>query len=382
MTPRKAPRAFVVAASAALAQALIPGVAAADTPAPPFAPASLSYAATSPAAPDNAISATDQLVAPIALYPDPLIALILPASTVPADISAAQGYLVQYGDRTRIDSQPWDPSVRGLAHYPAVIGWMAENPEWTQALGAAFLASPPEVMDSIQHVRARALAAGILGSNAQQQVYSGNGVIEILPAQSDSISIPAYDAGAVSLADPGEVYGSGFIDYGTPYVVGPWLSCCLDWSAGAVWIGEWSAWHGSTGWYRPRFHRRHGPDGAKPWHPKESTSMPTPLPRGAVSLSVPHPRPMQGAPAMPARTQIRSDGYPAARPGTAEGHPVLVDSRYAAPAAPSRAAEGVPAPARAPAPATAPHMAAAPAAAPAARASSPPPSTASDPKNR
>ena len=100
---------------------------------------------------------------PIALYPDPLLALILPASTVPGDISAASAYLVQYGDMTRIDSQPWDPSVRALAHYPAIVTWMAENIEWTQAVGSAFLSSPAEVMASIQRLRARALASGALG---------------------------------------------------------------------------------------------------------------------------------------------------------------------------------------------------------------------------
>jgi hypothetical protein len=112
-----------------------------------------------------------QLLGPIALYPDPLLALILPASTVPEDIRAASAYLVQYADTTRIDSQPWDPSVRALAHYPAGrrMDGRQHRVDAGRRLGE-FLASPAEVMQSIQRLRARALAAGALKSTPQQQV--------------------------------------------------------------------------------------------------------------------------------------------------------------------------------------------------------------------
>ena len=73
----------------------------------------------------------DQLLGPIALYPDPLVAVILPASTVPSDIALAAGYLAANGAQAGIDTQPWDPSVRALAHYPDVLKWMNDNLDWT-----------------------------------------------------------------------------------------------------------------------------------------------------------------------------------------------------------------------------------------------------------
>src|SRR5208282_1120836 len=112
----------------------------------------------------------DQLIGPIALYPDPLVALILPASTVPSDISLAAQYLAANGDPSQIDSQPWAQSVKGLAHYPEVLKWMNDNPDWTRALGAAFAMQPADVMKSVQQLRAKALAAGTLRSTAQQNI--------------------------------------------------------------------------------------------------------------------------------------------------------------------------------------------------------------------
>src|SRR5580693_6264083 len=104
----------------------------------------------------------DQMVGPIALYPDPLIALILPASTVPSDLSAAAQYLASNGDPSQVDAQSWDQSVKGLAHYPDVLKWMNDNISWTQTLGAAFAMQPADVMKSIQQLRAEAQAAGTL----------------------------------------------------------------------------------------------------------------------------------------------------------------------------------------------------------------------------
>ncbi|HEY5078456.1 MAG TPA: DUF3300 domain-containing protein, partial [Opitutaceae bacterium] len=118
MTPRKAPRAFAVVA---LALIILPGAAhavaagdgqAAATDATQLEPAPTPPFPAPPPLPAE-LTALDELVGPIALYPDPLLALLLPASTVPEDVSSAQAYLVQYGDMTQIDRQPWDPSVRG-----------------------------------------------------------------------------------------------------------------------------------------------------------------------------------------------------------------------------------------------------------------------------
>ena len=95
----------------------------------------------------------DQLLGPIALYPDPLIAQILPASTFPTEIVMADRYISDGGDPNQIDQQPWDPSVQALARYPNVLQWMDQNLDWTTELGQAFLYQQQDVMDFIQELR-------------------------------------------------------------------------------------------------------------------------------------------------------------------------------------------------------------------------------------
>src|ERR1700733_1651771 len=100
----------------------------------------------------------DQLLGPIALYPDPLIALILPASTFPDQVTAAAQFVAANPPPAPVDSQSWDASVKGLAHYPDVLKWMNDNLDWTRALGAAFAMQPSDVMKSVQQLRAKAQA--------------------------------------------------------------------------------------------------------------------------------------------------------------------------------------------------------------------------------
>jgi hypothetical protein len=245
------------------------------------------------------MGALDTLLAPIALYPDPLIALILPASTVPGDVSAAAAFLVQYADPTQIDGQPWDPSVKALAHYPTVIAWMADNMDWTEALGSAFQSSPSDVMESIQGLRARASASGALTSTPQQQVFPADGAIEIIPAQPDVIYVPAYDPDVVYSDVPYSGYGGPFFNFGSPYPAGAWLSFCFDWNNHSVWVAGPNAWRGPGGWHRPPFEGGRAPQGARPWHaPANAPRAPSAGP-GGRGHSVPQPRPMPGAPNPP-----------------------------------------------------------------------------------
>ena len=102
------------------------------------------------------------LLAPIALYPDALVALILPASTVPTDLVLAARYVASNGDPAQVSNQPWDDSVKSLVRYPDVLKWMDQNLEWTTTVGEAFIAQPADVMNSIQRLRADAVAAGNL----------------------------------------------------------------------------------------------------------------------------------------------------------------------------------------------------------------------------
>jgi Protein of unknown function (DUF3300) len=267
-----------------------------ETPPPPPTPPT-TPPPPQPTAQENSL---DALLAPIALYPDPLIALILPASTAPGDISAASAYLIQYGDSTQIESQPWDPSVRALAHYPAVVTWMADNMAWTQALGAAFLASPSDVMASIQRLRERAMVSGALAPSAQDQVVSDDGDIEIIPSQPDAICIPYYDADSVYEDGP---YAGPPITYGPLWPAGIWLSYYVDWHHRSVWQAGPRSARGTGGWYDPRLNGGRPPEGARAWH---SPSGP-PSSGAARATSIPRPHPMPGTPS-PAPRQPREAG--------------------------------------------------------------------------
>ena len=168
----------------------------------------------------------DQLLGPIALYPDPLMALILPASTVPAQIVLADRYVSGGGDPNQIDQQPWDPSVQALARYPDVLKWMDDNLNWTTELGQAFLNQQEDVMDSIQRLRRSAYNVGNLQSTPQQQVIDDGGYIEILPVDPQVIYVPVYQPDQVYYQT---CYGPPFITFGIGFPIGVWLNCDFDW---------------------------------------------------------------------------------------------------------------------------------------------------------
>jgi Protein of unknown function (DUF3300) len=151
-------------ASPAIAQQPTPGAAAPQT-------------ATAPAdAPKLSADQLDSLVAPIALYPDPLLAQVLVASTYPLDVVQAQQWLAKNstlkGDALvkAAEQQPWDPSVQALVSIPDALKVLNENIKWMVDLGDAFLAQQSEVMDAVQRLRAKAKDSGKLASNEQQTV--------------------------------------------------------------------------------------------------------------------------------------------------------------------------------------------------------------------
>jgi Protein of unknown function (DUF3300) len=192
----------------------------------------------------------DQLLGPIALYPDPLIAVILPASTVPSDITLAANYLAANGSPAGIDAQPWDPSVKALARYPDVVKWMNGNLDWTQALGAAFAQQPADVMKSVQQLRVQARAAGTLVDTPQQHVVLDGDNIRIVPAQPNTIYVPVYDPAIVYETPVG--YAGPFITFGIGFPVGVWLGYQCDWDDFGIWMGPWSpGWAYSRGWRHP-----------------------------------------------------------------------------------------------------------------------------------
>ena len=197
----------------------------------------------------------DDLLAPIALYPDPLIAQILPAATFIDQIDEAARYVRQYGRAARIDDQPWDVSVKAVAHYPDLLYMMDQKYDWTVSLGQAYLDQPQDVMESIQALRAEAQAQGNLVSTAQQQVIvDPSGDISIVPAAPDYIYVPVYD--------PQVVYWErapsyGFVTFGVGLAIGAWLSRDMDWRGHRVY---YHGWRGS-GWVsrsRPHIQDRRG----------------------------------------------------------------------------------------------------------------------------
>ncbi len=191
-------------------------------------PARAQYAAPPPMPEYQTLSAqqVDQLLGPIALYPDPLIAQILPASTLPTQIVLADRYVTGGGDPNQIDQQPWDASVQAVAHYPNVLKWMDDNLNWTTALGQAFLNQQQDVMDSVQRLRATAQNLGNLQSTPQQQVVEDDGTIDITPTDPDMIYVPTYSPDVVYYQNG---YGAPFITFGIGFPIGFWLNCDFDW---------------------------------------------------------------------------------------------------------------------------------------------------------
>jgi Protein of unknown function (DUF3300) len=152
-----------------------------------------------------------QLVAPIALYPDALVAQILAASTYPTQIVEAERWMQSHSDlkgeelAKEVDKQDWDPSVKALAQFPSVLENMDKNLSWTSALGDAYVNQPQDVTDAVQTLREEARKAGHLSSNEQEKVTTQGNTIIIEPANPQVVYVPAYD--------PWLVYGAPIIAY-------------------------------------------------------------------------------------------------------------------------------------------------------------------------
>lgn len=204
----------------------------------------------------------DQLLGPIALYPDPLLAQILPAATLPAQIVMADRYLTSGGDPNLAGQQPWDTSVQALVRYPAVLKYLDDNLTWTTELGEAFVNQQPDVMASVQRLRLSAQNMGNLQSTPQQQVVNDGGDVEILPADPNVIYVPVYQ--------PDEIfYQTGFgLGFGVGCAIGPWLNCDFDWAHHNLFV--WNHDHGRpANWWHERPDQRDAylTRQGTPWHP-------------------------------------------------------------------------------------------------------------------
>jgi hypothetical protein len=152
-----------------------------------------------------------QLVAPIALYPDALVAQILAASTYPTEIVEADRWMQSHSNlkgkelAKEVDKQPWDPSVKALTQFPSVLENMDKNLSWTSSLGDAYANQQQDVTDAVQAMRQQAHKAGHLNSNEQEKVTTQGKAIIIEPANPEVVYVPAYD--------PWLVYGAPIIAY-------------------------------------------------------------------------------------------------------------------------------------------------------------------------
>jgi len=221
---------------------LPPGLSAQDADAAP-PPPETAQGGQAPAYAQQTPEQLQRLVAPIALYPDSLVAQVLAASTFPDEVVEADRWVQANPDLKgddlgkAVDQQPWDPSIKALTAFPSVLGNMDKNLSWTSSLGDAYYNQQQDVMDAVQVMRHKAQTAGNLKSTPQQVVKDEGDDIDIDPASPDVVYVPAYN--------PWLVYGypvvawPGWYPYPGIWFGGPYLSFGLGFGIG---------WFGGFGW--------------------------------------------------------------------------------------------------------------------------------------
>src|ERR1700736_4482919 len=204
-----------------------------------------------------------QLVAPVALYPDALVAQILAAATYPDQIVEADRWLQQHtelkGEQLgqEVDKQPWDPSVKALVEFPSVLANLDKNLSWTSSLGDAYVNQQQEVMNAVQVMRDRAEKAGNLKSTSQEKVSNQGQTIVIEPANPEVVYVPEYD--------PWLVYGSpigiwpGWYSYPGLFFDGPGIAFGLGFGVGFFGGFGWGWGHWGYDWHHHdiRFDHHH-----------------------------------------------------------------------------------------------------------------------------
>src|SRR5271166_6430793 len=201
--------------------------------------------AQGPGYPTKTPEQLQQLVAPVALYPDPLLAQVLAASTLPVQVVDADRWLQAHTNlkggalAKAVDQQPWDPSIKGLTAFPSVLGYMDKNLSWTADLGDAYYNQPKDVTEAVQVMRQKAQQAGNLKTSQQQVVTTEGSTIIIEPASTEVVYVPEYNSTVVyveessSSSDSGEAFAAGV---------------AVGVLAGYEW--GWSYWGYSWGGYR------------------------------------------------------------------------------------------------------------------------------------
>lgn len=238
----------------------------------------------------------EQMLAPVALYPDGLLAQLLAAATYPAQVSMADQWVRTMNGAppqqiaAEADTQNWDPSIKALTAFPQVLDMLAGNPAWTTDLGNAYYNQTQDVLQTVQVLRQRAQAAGTLQNSPQEQMSYDQGAIELAPPDPQTVYVPSYNPWAVYGApvDPypgfsllgtlGSFFGSSPIQYGlgvamsaflhTPF---GWMNWALDWLGNSV-LFEHSTYYSRSpsvahwaGSYGAGYNYRHGGYGGRQW---------------------------------------------------------------------------------------------------------------------
>lgn len=204
----------------------------------------------------------DQLVAPIALYPDELVAEVLAASTYPTDVVEADRWMQAHtelqGDALAdaVNAQPWAGSVKALAQFPSVLAMMDSNLSWTTSLGGAYMRDSQSLMSAVQEMRARAEQAGNLKSTPQEMVSNDDQAIDVEPTDPDVVYVPEYDPwlcyGAPVVFYPGWIPVSGLFIGGPGIYFGFGVGVGLFGDYGWGWNHWRPHWHGRGVYFNHR----------------------------------------------------------------------------------------------------------------------------------
>jgi hypothetical protein len=334
-------------------------------------------AAAEPGPPPGAASAQDlqQLVSPIALYPDVLVAQILAGSTYPIQIVEADRWLKQNpnlsGDQlaAQVNQQAWDPSIKSLTQFPTVLQTMNDSLAWTSELGEAYYNQPADVMNAIQVMRNMAVNAGTLKSTAQQQVEvqpappaaqgsaqpSVQQTVIIQPAQPSTVYVPQYNPttayGAPVAAPPGysgsDLLLTGVLSFGAGILLGSLINNGNN-NWGCNWYGGGSGYHSSVkynnnvyvtnnnvypgrypsggGGYRPPAYRPPNGNYPRPGYPARPAPYPSTRPANGGggynrpnNPAIPATRPYDKNTARPANPNVAKPNFPKA--GTLPNNP-------------------------------------------------------------
>ncbi|MFH3479710.1 DUF3300 domain-containing protein [Xanthobacter variabilis] len=273
----------------------------APTQAPPL-PAQVPAAAPELAPELYTLAELEFLLAPIALYPDPLLAILLPAAAFPDQIVAAYRWVernpntARHGDLSALDGKPWDSSVKALTRFPDVLKNLYKHMEWTESLGFAFIKQPQDVSNAIQMLRAQAEQVGNLATTPQQVVTTredaGQRTIYIQPANPERVYVPVYNPNTAF-----NTFAAGALGFGAGVLVGSSWNNRWGWNNrgwNTIWVAP-PAWHQPPHWgWGPGPRPRPPAWGPGPWHPRP-----------------PHSRPDAGRPGRPDRPAMR----PPSRPG-------------------------------------------------------------------